>query len=44
MGFEVFKVRVLLRRLMFIWAEFQVLNYSERLRISDGLFGWSCVI
>lgn len=44
MGFKVFKVRVLLRWLMFVWAEFQVLNYSERLWISDGLFGWSCVI
>lgn len=39
MGLKVFKLRVLLMRLMFVWAEFQALNYSERLWISDGVFG-----
>lgn len=43
MRFKVFKPRVLLMRLMFVRAEFQVFNYPERLWISDGVFGRSRV-
>ena len=43
MRFKSFKLWVLLSRPMFVWSEFQALNYSERLWISDGGFGESRV-
>ena len=43
MRFKSLKLWVLLRRLMFVGSKFQALNYSERLWIPDGGFGWSRV-